>query len=154
MVYDRYNVILLYTFCIACKYFKGIYMKYAIQINSSPFQSNTGQNAYHFISTALKKNHEIICVFFYYEGIYHAMRYNNPPDDEANLTKQWSQLAKEYQLNLLVCVSAAQRRGLLSQEEAIYQGKKDNDIADGFKIAGLGQWIESLMYADSIIIFP
>jgi len=53
----------------------------------------------------------------------------------------------------VVCISAAQRRGLLEGNEAKRQGKKDNDIADGFRIAGLGLWVEAMLAADRFIEF-
>jgi tRNA 2-thiouridine synthesizing protein D len=128
-------------------------MKFAIQVNSSPYQSNAGHSAYQFINAALSQGHEIFRVFFYHDGIYHAFKYSTPPDDELHLTAQWSLLAKHYQIDLVVCISAAQRRGLLSSDEAKLQGKQDNDLADGFRISGLGQLVEATLEADRFIIF-
>ncbi len=128
-------------------------MKYAIQINSSPFQSNTGETAYQFIKCALEMGHEVVRVFFYHEGIYHAFRYAISPDDDIQSTARWSALAGEYNVDLVVCISAAQRRGLLESSEANRLGKKDNDVADGFRIAGLGQWVEAMLVADRFIEF-
>jgi tRNA 2-thiouridine synthesizing protein D len=128
-------------------------MKFAIQINSSPYHSNAGLTAYQFIRGALNAQHEIVRVFFYHEGIYHAFKYATPPDDEIQLTKRWSELAHDYQIDLVVCISAAQRRGLLHSDEAHRQGKQDNDVADGFRIAGLGQLVEAISLADRFIVF-
>ncbi|NOQ64854.1 MAG: sulfurtransferase complex subunit TusD [Methyloprofundus sp.] len=128
-------------------------MKYAIQINASPTQTNSSESAYQFISTALTMGHEIVRVFFYQEGVYHAFRYTSPPDDETQAVARWSALAANENIDLVVCISAAQRRGLLENDEAKRQAKQDNDIADGFRIAGLGQWLEAMMLADRFIEF-
>ena len=128
-------------------------MKFAIQINSSPYHSNAGHTAYRFIKAALAANHEILRVFFYHEGIYHAFKYAMPPDDERNQTHDWTELTKTHNIDLVVCISAAQRRGLLHQDEAKRLGKHDNDIAEGFRISGLGQLIEATLQADIFIIF-
>jgi tRNA 2-thiouridine synthesizing protein D len=129
-------------------------MKFAIQINSSPYHSNAGLTAYHFICAALAAQHEVVRVFFYHDGIYHAFKYATPPDDELALTQRWTELANTYQLDLVVCISAAQRRGLLHSDEAQRQGKPDHhDIADGFRISGLGQLIEATLLADRFIVF-
>ena len=128
-------------------------MKYSIQINASPYQSNSGETAYQFIKSALDMGHEIIRVFFYQEGIYHAFRYATPPDDEVQIVTRWSTLAREYDIDLVVCISAAQRRGLLEANEARRQGKMDNDVAGGFRIAGLGLWVEAMLEADRFIEF-
>jgi len=128
-------------------------MKYAIQINASPYQSNSGENAYQFVKAALEMGHEVVRIFFYKEGVYHAFRYVTPPDDEINPVKRWSELAEKYQLDLVVCISAAQRRGLLEVTEAKRQAKKDNDVADGFRVAGLGLWVEAMLEADRFLEF-
>lgn len=128
-------------------------MRYAIQINTSPYQSNIGLNAYRFCQAALVQGHEISRIFFYHEGIYYAFKHNSPPDDEINLTLMWGELAVQHSLDLLVCISAAQRRGLLSEDEAQRQGKQDNDLAAGFRIGGLGQWLEAVIAADRVITF-
>ena len=128
-------------------------MKYSIQINASPYQSNSGETAYQFIKSALDMGHEIIRVFFYQEGVYHAFKYATPPDDEVQIVTRWSALAREYDIDLVVCISAAQRRGLLEANEARRQGKMDNDVADGFRIAGLGLWVEAMLEADRFIEF-
>lgn len=128
-------------------------MKFTLQVNASPYQSNAGLTAYQFICAALAQKHEIVRVFFYHEGVYQAFQYATPPDDELQLVKRWSELARDYQIDLVVCISAAQRRGLLHADEAHRQGKLDNDVADGFRIAGLGQLVEATLLADRFIVF-
>jgi tRNA 2-thiouridine synthesizing protein D len=128
-------------------------MKFAIQVNSSPYHSNAGHTAYAFIKTALAQGHEIFRVFFYHEGVYHAFKYATPPDDELQFATQWSELARRYQIDLVVCISAAQKRGLLCSDEAERQGKQDNDLAEGFRISGLGQLVEATLKADRFILF-
>lgn len=128
-------------------------MKFTIHVNSSPYQSQTGESAYRFINAALSMGHTVFRVFFYYDGIYHALSYTSPPDDERQMTVRWSQLAKDFDIDLVVCISAAQRRGLLSPDEANRQQKKDNDLAEGFRISGLGQLAEAILEADRFIVF-
>jgi tRNA 2-thiouridine synthesizing protein D len=128
-------------------------MKYSIQINSSPYQSNSGITAYRFITAVLNKGHEVFRVFFYHEGIYHAFKHARPPDDEFAQVLIWSRLAQDNNIDLVVCISAAQRRGLLCADEAKRQGKSDMDIAEGFRIAGLSQLIEAMLTSDRFIIF-
>jgi len=128
-------------------------MKYAIQINSSPYHCTAGYTAYQFIKAALNAHHEIYRVFFYQDGIYHALRFATPPDDERQLTKRWSALAQDYQIDLVVCISAAHRRGLLHDDEAVRQGKQDKDLAAGFRISGLGQLVEATLEADRFLVF-
>ena len=128
-------------------------MKYAIQINASPYGAFAGQSAYRFVKALLAAQHQVLRIFFYQEGIYHAFRYNLPPEDEVQLTQQWSTLAMEQDIDLVVCISAAQRRGLLCEDEARRQSGGAGQLADGFRIAGLGQWLEASLQADRTIVF-
>ncbi|WP_020563205.1 sulfurtransferase complex subunit TusD [Methylosarcina fibrata] len=128
-------------------------MKFAIQINSSPYRSNAGYSAFRFINALLAEGHEVFRVFFYHDGIYHGLRYATPPDDEVRLTAQWSDLAGRHGIDLVLCISAAQRRGLLCADEAGRQGKMDDDLAEGFRISGLGQWVEATLIADRFLVF-
>ena len=128
-------------------------MKFALQINSSPYQSQAGGTAFQFIKAALAAGHEIFRVFFYYDGIYHGLRFAQPPEDECQITQRWSELANKQGVDLVICISAAQRRGLLSKDGAHRQQKLDDDLADGFRISGLGQLVEAMLEADRFIVF-
>ncbi len=128
-------------------------MKFAIQVNSSPYQSHVSYTAYQFITALLAQGHEVFRVFFYNEGVFQAFKYATPPDDEFQITSQWTELARSHQIDLVVCISAAQRRGLLCSDEAKRQGKQDDDLAEGFRISGLGQWVEATLEADRFIVF-
>lgn len=128
-------------------------MKYAIQINAAPYAGHASWTAYRFVRAALQADHQILQIFFYQEGVQNAFRYTLPPDDEAHLVVLWSELALEHAIDLVVCISAAQRRGLLHSDEARRQGAQDNDLADGFRIAGLGQWLEATLAADRSLVF-
>lgn len=146
----------VYPFLHAAQFINIVFyrlMKFAVQLNASPYGSNAGQDAYCFIQAALSAGHEILRVFFYKEGIYHALRYATPPDDENQFSRRWSALAEQQHIDLVVCISAGQRRGLLCDDEARRQGKLDNDLADGFRIAGLGQWLDATLQADRCLVF-
>jgi len=73
--------------------------------------------------------------------------------DDRNLTKEWSDLASEHNIDLVVCVAAAQRRGLIDADEAKRNGKDADNIAEGFRISGLGQLVEAGIQADRLITF-
>ena len=128
-------------------------MKFTIQINTSPYRSQAGYTAYRFIEAALAAGHQVIRVFFYHDGIYHGLKFATPPDDEFNATVKWSELARQHGIDLVLCISAAQKRGLLCRDEAERQGKRDDDLAAGFRITGLGQLVEATLHTDRFIVF-
>lgn len=128
-------------------------MKFAIMLNEGPYNHQASDTALHFVKAALDAGHEIIRVFFYHDGVNNATRLGAPPQDDRNITQEWMALAKEHNLELAVCVAAAQRRGMLDESEAKRWSKDASNIAEGFTITGLGQLVEAAIEADRTIEF-
>lgn len=128
-------------------------MKFAILVNEGAYQHQASDSAYQFVKAALEKGHEIFRIFFYHDGVYNANRLSVPPQDDRNINKRWSELAQQHQVDLVVCIAAAQRRGILDAAEAKRQGKDADNLAEGFRISGLGQLIEASIEADRLMVF-
>lgn len=117
-------------------------MKFGIVINEGPYQHQASDSAYLFCKAALEKGHEIFRVFFYHDGVNNASRLTEPPQDDRNIVARWSKLAEEHKIDLVVCVAAALRRGI-----------KDENLAAGFRISGLGQLVEAGIQCDRLVTF-
>jgi tRNA 2-thiouridine synthesizing protein D len=128
-------------------------MKFAIQINEGPFTHQASDSAYQFTKAALENGHEIFRVFFYHDGVNNGTMYGVPPADDRNVQRMWSELAEQHDLDLVVCVAAAQRRGIMDEDEARRHGKGASNIAPRFRISGLGQLIEAGIQADRLMVF-
>ncbi len=128
-------------------------MKLAIQINEGPYTHEASVSALNYVKAAVAAGHEIFRVFFYHDGVNNGTRFTTPPQDDVNIANSWSQLAKDHKIDLVVCVAAAQRRGIVDEGEQKRNGKDGNNIADGFRISGLGQLIEAAIQSDRLITF-
>lgn len=128
-------------------------MKFTIQINEGPYTHQASDTAYNFATAALAAGHEIYRVFFYHDGVNNATRLSTPPQDDRNVINRWSDLAAKNNLDLVVCVAAAQRRGIADADEAKRNGKNADNIAPGFRISGLGQLIEGGIQSDRLVVF-
>lgn len=128
-------------------------MRLGIVVNEGPYTHQASDSAYQFTKAALEKGHEIFRVFFYHDGVNNGTRLTVPPQDDRNLQELWSELAASHKLDLVVCVAAAQRRGILDESEAKRHGKSVDNIASGFRISGLGQLIEAGIQSDRLVIF-
>jgi tRNA 2-thiouridine synthesizing protein D len=128
-------------------------MRFAILVNAAPNTHQACDTAYWFTKAALEKGHEVYRIFFYHDGVHNGTRLNVPPQDERDLSTLWSELAGRYRLDLVVCVSAAQRRGLLDANEARRHGRDAHNLAPAFRMSGLGQLIEAGIEADRLIVF-
>jgi tRNA 2-thiouridine synthesizing protein D len=128
-------------------------MNFGIVVNEGPYTHQSSDSAYQFVKAALSKGHKIYRVFFYHDGVNNGTRYATPPQDDRNLTNLWSELAKENDIDMVVCVAAAQRRGIVDADEAKRHGKSGDNIADGFRISGLGQLIEMGIQSERLVVF-
>ncbi len=128
-------------------------MKYTIMINEGPYQHQSADSALQFTRALLEKGHEVFRVFFYHDGVNNGTRLSVPPGDDRLIQKEWSELAKEHELDLVICIAAAQRRGLMDADEAKRQGLDADNIIEGFRISGLGQLIEGGIQSDRTIVF-
>jgi len=117
-------------------------MKFGILINEGPFTHQASDSAYRFTVAALAKGHDIYRVFFYNDGVYNANKLSEPQTDDRNIVALWSKLAEEHEIDLVVCIAAALRRGI-----------KDEVLQDGFRISGLGQLVEAGIQADRLVVF-
>jgi tRNA 2-thiouridine synthesizing protein D len=117
-------------------------MKFAILINEGPYQHQATDTAYLFCKAALEKGHEIRRVFFYHDGVNNSSGLTEPPQDDRNIVTRWGKMAEEHKVDLVVCVAAALRRGI-----------KDENLASGFRISGLGQLVEAGIEADRLVTF-
>ena len=128
-------------------------MKFAILVNEGPYTHQASDSAYHFTAAVLRAGHEIVRVFFYHDGVNNGTRLSVPPQDDRNISDRWSALAQQHEVELILCVAAAQRRGLLDEDEAKRAGKDGSNMAEGFQISGLGQLIDAGIQADRLIVF-
>jgi len=128
-------------------------VKLAVMVNEGPYQHQASDSAYQFVVAALARGHEVIRVFFYHDGVNNGSRLMTPPQDDRHIQKRWSTLAADKGVDLVLCVAACQRRGIVDEGERDRNGKDATNIAEGFRISGLGQLIEAGVEADRLITF-
>ncbi len=128
-------------------------MKFAVMVSEGPYTHQASDTAYQFTRAALEMGHEIVRVFFYHDGVNNGTRLTTPPQDDRHIVNRWTKLATDHDLDMVVCVAAAQRRGIVDADEAKRNGKDADNIAPGFRISGLGQLIEAGIKADRLMLF-
>lgn len=128
-------------------------MKFAVVVNEGPYQHQAAHSAYHFTRSVLEKGHEVVCVFFYHDGVNNSTALTAPPQDEPRVVNLWARLGREHDLDLVVCVAAAQRRGVMDERESARHDLPAANLAAGFRIAGLGQLIDAAIESDRLLVF-
>lgn len=117
-------------------------MKFALLVSEGPYNHQASDTAWQFASAAIAAGHEVLRVFFYHDGVYNATRLTEPPQDDRHIVHRWSALAADHKVDLVVCIAAGQRRGI-----------RDEVLAPGFRISGLGQLIDCGVKADRLVTF-
>lgn len=77
----------------------------------------------------------------------------NPPQDEPDLYRAWHELSDSHGVELVVCISACLRRGIVNESEAARYEKPSHNLAPGFVLSGLGQLVEAGLESDRLITF-
>jgi tRNA 2-thiouridine synthesizing protein D len=120
-----------------------------------PYQHQASDTAYQFAKAAIEKGHEIFRVFFYHDGVNNASNFTVPPQDDRNVVKLWAELKQSdgSDIDKVVCVAAALRRGMLDESEAGKNSIEGHNIHPSFRISGLGQLIEAGIQSDRLVVF-
>lgn len=127
-------------------------MNFTIAIYSAP-QSPVTRRALYFAKTLLQKGHSIEKLFFYQQGIYNAITTIVMPQDELDIHQQWKQFIEVNQLEAIVCIAAALKRGQLDILEAKRYNKLASTISLPWQLSGLGQLHEAIQMSDRFISF-
>ena len=80
-------------------------------------------------------------------------RLTTPPQDDRHIVNRWADLAEKHDLDLVVCVAAAQRRGMVDDGEAERNGKDATNIHPEIPYLRLGQLIEAAVQSDRLVVF-
>ena len=116
-------------------------MKFGILVLDGPYNHQAGDTAYNFTVAAMAKGHEITGVFFYNDGVLNANKLMEPPTDDRNIVKRWSELGSKG-VDIVVCIAAGKRRGIV-----------DANLMPNMRISGLGQLVDLTLNADRVITF-
>jgi tRNA 2-thiouridine synthesizing protein D len=127
-------------------------MKFAIAI-FSPAHAPASRRALLFAKAALAGGHEIVRLFFYQDGVHSASANVVAPQDEQDIAAQWRDFVTAHQLDAVVCIAAALRRGVLNEEEAQRYQRPAANVGAPWELSGLGQLHDGGQTADRLVCF-
>ncbi|MDE3960482.1 sulfurtransferase complex subunit TusD [Glaesserella parasuis] len=115
-------------------------MRYVLAVKHGVYGSQGAYLAYQVAQALLAQGHRIEQIFFFKDGVSNANQLIDPASDELNLVEAWKSLAQSHRLSLHLCIAAAQRRGIVEQ-----------NLAEGFTLAGLGEFSQAVFTADRLL---
>ena len=127
-------------------------MRFAIAVFSHA-HAPSSRRALRFAEAILAGGHQIERLFFYQDGVHSASGNIVAPQDECDIAAQWRQFITEHQLDAVVCIAAALRRGVLDASEASRYQREAANLPAPWVLSGLGQLHEAAQSADRLVCF-
>ena len=128
-------------------------MKINIIVSGSVLDSQAHFSALKFAEAAVAKGQLISQVFFYRDAISVANAMNLPLADEFDAQSAWLEFASFANCDLSVCISAAEKRGVVNQQAAKENGLDTCNAHSGFNLVGLGVLHDAILSADRTVTF-
>ena len=128
-------------------------MIFSLAIYAAPYSLQASDSAYRFALALLNNGYKLYRVFFYHDAVHNASTLVSPAQDEINLPQNWQKLSKEHNVDLVVCIAAALKRGLLDEREADRYEKPTFNLSSNFALGGLGQLVDAAITSDRLITF-
>ena len=109
-------------------------------IQGGPLATSATNNALAFARAAVAAGHSVGRVFFYKDAVAIGNRF---AEDKGGLRAAWLEFGGCHGAELVLCVSAAERRGVVER----------HTLAEGFLLRGLGVLVETMVESDRLVSF-
>lgn len=128
-------------------------MIFSLVITGAPHSSNAPYSALRFARSALENGHGIHRIFLQGDGVLCATNLGQAPQDLLDVPALWQEFAAKHNIDVVVCVTSALKRGILNESEARRYGKGHFNLAGGMEISGLGQLMDAIQQSDRVVTF-
>ncbi|MBX4180733.1 sulfurtransferase complex subunit TusD [Sodalis sp. CWE] len=128
-------------------------LNYCLMVTGPAYGNQRSRSALQFSQTLLKCNHRLSMIFFYQDGVLNANSFSTLASDEVNLVHAWQHLAKQNQITLYVCTTAALRRGIIDSTHASLLKKTGENLQPGFELSGLVNLVQMILTCDRFVQF-
>jgi tRNA 2-thiouridine synthesizing protein D len=126
---------------------------FTLLVTSAPFSEQSAYSAYRFALAAAQGKHSINGIFFYQSGTLNGSSLQITPSNEFDLYAAWIKLSQQYKVPLMVCVSAASKRGITTAEDAQDSDNPHFSLAAPFESVGLGELATLISNSDRLLQF-
>jgi len=115
-------------------------MRIGVMILEGPYQHQAADSAYNFIKAALARDHEIVGIFLFADGVHTANQFINPPG-ERNIARRFDEFGQQG-IEVVACTACAKYRGMMP-----------NIKGEHVKLSGLGSLADYLQKAERFVTF-
>lgn len=126
---------------------------FALMVLGAPTSSQSPNTALAFTRAAVAAGHRIIRIFFFHDGVHCGSDLAIPVAGQQSIAAHWAELSQQHDIDLVICVASALKRGILNDSETKRYAKNASNLHPQFDLSGLGQWIEACSLADRVVTF-
>lgn len=118
--------------------------RFGLLLTSAGFASQHLSSVLLFARTALATGHHIDHIFLYQDAVYSVAAHCDLPSDEPDLSAELADFCQQHNIDLLFCVTAAEKRGVVAPQ---LQAKA------GYTAAGLAEFALRQAAIDKLVQF-
>ena len=126
---------------------------FTLLVTSHNVDNGMSYHATQFAEQIVQKGHQLNGVFFYAEGVANANALVTPPANQVDVHQRWKILAQQHKIPMYSCVTAANTRGILSQQDADESDHQHHNLAEFVKSTGLGEFVSLCAQSDRVVQF-
>ena len=104
-----------------------------------------------FISALAENGHSVMGVFFYHDGARCGAANRLMMRDEIDVSRRWQELSQRMGVELTICVNTGRRRAVLDEQQGDEQWQAN--LAAGFRLVGLAEYLDKAAKADRVVRF-
>lgn len=128
-------------------------MNFSLLILGAPYSDQSVKTALRFAKAVVTTNNTIYRIFFYHDAVNNGNRLITPPQGEISIPNEWQRLATDNNIDLVVCIASALKRGVLDLTEADRYDQSSDNLHPGYNLSGLGQLVDASIVSDRVVTF-
>lgn len=126
---------------------------FLVMVHSDSYANQSSRSALKYAEAVVCRGHILKAVFFYQDGVYHANALTVIPPDELDTREGFKTLNRKHRVPLLLCVTAAEKRGIINEQQATAESLTQFNIDHAFTVAGLAEMAAIAADTDYIVQF-
>jgi len=128
-------------------------MKFNVLVTGGLYSTQCAYSAWRFCVAAHESGHKVSQVFFYQDGVNQSTSLSVPLADEFDAVQQWAEYSATSGSELVVCVSAGERRGVVGADQATEFELPSFNLHPAFRVEGLGVLQAASLESDRMVTF-
>lgn len=122
-------------------------------VHGTSYANQSSRSALKYAQAVINRGHTLKAIFFYQEAVYHANALSIVPTDESDARSSFKALNKSHNTPLLLCVTAAEKRGVIDKEQAKLEALNHFNLDEAFTVAGLAEMAAIAAETDYVVQF-